>query len=62
MRLRMESSDRQAYSDALPELDAPSAEYATRRRLHGLPGHRLNHEGPQGNSEDDDGNGAAGAV
>jgi len=35
---------------------------ATRRRLHGLPDHRLNHEGSQGNSEDDDGNGAAEAV
>ncbi len=62
MRLRMKSSDSQACSDALPELNAPSAEYATRRRLHELPARRLNHEGPQGGSENDDGNGALGAV
>jgi len=62
MRLRMEPSDRQAYSDALPKLDAPSVEYASRRRLHGLPDHRRNHEGPQGGSENDDGNGAFRAV
>jgi len=58
----MEPSDSQAYPYALPELDAPSAEYASRRRLHELPDHRLNHKGPQGDSENDDGNEAFEAV
>ncbi len=62
MQLRMKSSDSQAYSDALFELNASSAEYATRRRLHELSNHRLNHEESQGNSEDDDENEAAEAV
>jgi len=62
MRLRMESSDSQAYSDALPGLDTPSVENASRRRQYGLPDHRLDHEGSQGGSENDDGNGAFGTV
>ncbi len=58
----MEPSDSQACSHALPELDAPSIENATRRRHPGLPDNRHDHEGSQGSSEDDDGNGALGAI
>ncbi len=62
MQLRMKSSDSQAYSDALLELNASSIKYATRRRLHELSNHRINHEESQGNSENDDENEAAEAV
>ncbi len=58
----MKSSDSQAYSDALFKLNASSIEYATRRRLHELSSHRLNHEESQSNSKNDDGNEAAEAV
>jgi len=58
----MKSSDSQAYSDALLELNASSIKYATRRRLHELSNHRINHEESQGNSENDDENEAAEAV
>jgi len=58
----MKSSDSQAYSDALLELNASSIKYATRRRLHELSNHYLNHEESQGNSENDDENEAAKAV
>ncbi len=62
MWLRIKSSDSQAYSDALLELNASSVKYATRCRLHELSNHRLNHEESQGNSENDDENEAAEAV
>ncbi len=62
MRLRMKSSDSQAYSDALLKLNASSIEYATRCWLHKLSNHRLNHKESQGNSENDDENEAAEAV
>jgi len=62
MRLRMKSSDSQAYSDELFELNASSIEYATRHWLHELSNHRLNHEESQDNSENDDENKAAEAV
>jgi len=62
MQLRMKSSDSQAYSDALLELNASSIKYATRRRLHELSNHHLNHEESQGNSENDDENEAAEAL
>jgi len=62
MQLRMKSSDSQAYSDALLELNASSIKYAMRRRLHKLSNHRINHEESQGNSENDDENEAAEAV
>ena len=58
----MKSSDSQAYSDALFELNASSIEYATRCWLHKLLSHHLNHEESQGNSENDDENKAAEAV
>jgi len=58
----MKSSDSQAYSDALLELNASSIEYAARRRLHELSSHHLNHEKSQSNSENDDENKAAEAV
>jgi len=58
----MKSSDNQAYSDALLELNASSIEYATRHRLHKLSSHHLNHEESQGNSKNDDENKAAEAV
>ena len=62
MQLQIKSSDSQAYSDALFKLNASSIEYATRRRLHELSNHRLNHEEFQDNSENDDENEAAEAV
>jgi len=62
MQLRMNSSNSQAYSDALFELNASSIEYVTRRRLHELLNHHLNHEEFQDNSENDDENKAAEAV
>ncbi len=62
MQLRMKSSDSQAYSDALLELNASSTEYATKRWLHELLNHHLNHEESQSNSENDDENEAAEAV
>ncbi len=62
MQLRMKSSDSQAYSDALLELNASSIKYATRRWLHELSSHHLNHEESQDNSENDDENEAAEAV
>ncbi len=62
MQLRMKSSDSQAYSDALLELNASSIKYATRRQLHELSSHHLNHEESQSNSENDDENEAAEAV
>jgi len=62
MQMRMKSLNSQAYSDALLELNASSIEYATRRRLHELSNHCLNHEEFQGNSENDDENEAAEAV
>jgi len=58
----MKSSDSQAYSDALFELNASSIEYTMRRRLHELSSHCLNHEESQDNSENDDENEAAEAV
>ncbi len=60
--MRIKSSDNQAYSDALLELNASSIEYAMRHRLHELLNHRLNHEESQGNSENEDENEAAEAV
>ncbi len=62
MQLRMKSSDSQAYSDELFELNASSIEYATRCRLYELLNHRLNHEESQDNSENNDENEAAEAV
>ncbi len=62
MWLRMKSSDSQAYSDELFELNASSIEYAMRRWLHKLSNHHLNHEESQDNSENDDENEAAEAV
>ncbi len=62
MWLRMKSSDSQAYSDELFELNASSIEYAIRRRLHELLNHHLNHEESQDNNENDDENKAAEAV
>ncbi len=62
MQLRMKSSDNQAYSDALLELNASSIEYATRHWLHKLSSHHLNHEESQDNSKNDDENEAAEAV
>ncbi len=62
MRLRMESSDGEACTHALPGLVAPAIKDATRCWLLGLPNNRRHHEGPQGSSEDDDGNGALGAI
>ncbi len=62
MQLRMKSSNSQAYSDALLKLNASSIEYATRRWLHELSSHHLNHEESQDNSKNDDENEAAEAV
>jgi len=62
MWLRMKSSDSQAYSDELFELNASSIEYAMRRWLHKLSNHHLNHEESQDNSENNDENEAAEAV
>ncbi len=62
MRLRMKSSDSQAYSDALLELNASSIKYAIKHQLHELLNHHLNHEESQDNSENDDENEAAEAV
>ena len=62
MQLRIKSSDSQAYSDALLELNASLIKYATRRWLHELLNHHLNHEESQDNSENDDENEAAKAV
>ena len=62
MQLRMKSSDSQAYSDALLEFNASLIKYVTRRWLHELSSHHLNHEESQGNSENDDENEAAEAV
>ncbi len=62
MRLRMESSDGEACTHALLGLIAPAIKDATRCWLLELPNNRRHHEGPQGSSEDDDGNGALGAI
>ncbi len=62
MRLRIKSSDSQAYFNELFELNASSIEYATRDWLHELSNHRLNHEESQDNSENDDENETAEAV
>ncbi len=56
MWLRMKSSDRQAYSDALLKLNASSIEYASRRWLHELLSHHRNHKEFQSDSENDDKN------
>jgi len=58
----MKSSDSQAYSDALLELNASLIKYVTRHRLYKLLNHYFNHEESQGNSENDDENEAAEAV
>jgi len=58
----MKSSDSQAYSDALFELNASLIKYATRHQLHELSSHCINHEESQDNSENDDENKAAEAV
>jgi len=58
----MKSSDSQAYSDALLELNASSIKYVMKHRLHKLSSHHLNHEEFQDNSENDDKNEAAEAV
>ncbi len=62
MQLRMKSSDSQAYSDALLELNASSIEYVIRHWLYKLLNHHFNHEEFQDNSENDDENEAAEAV
>ncbi len=62
MQLQMKSSNSQAYSDALFELNASSIEYVTRHQLHELSSHCFNHEESQDNSENDDENEAAEAV
>jgi len=62
MQLQMKSSDSQAYSDALLELNASSIKYAMRCQLHELSNHCLNHEESQDNSKNDDENEAAEAV
>jgi len=62
MRLQIKLSDSQAYSDALLELNASLIKYATRRQLHELSSHHLNHKESQDNSENDDENKAAEAV
>ncbi len=62
MQLRMKSSDSQAYSDALLELNASSIKYVMRRWLHELLNHCFNHEESQNNSENNDENEAAEAV
>ncbi len=62
MQLQMKSSDSQAYSDALLELNTSSIEYAMRCWLHELLNHHLNHEESQDNSKNDDENEAAEAV
>jgi len=58
----MKSSNSQAYSDALLELNASSIKYAARHQLHELLNHHLNHKRSQNNSENDDENEAAEAV
>jgi len=62
MQLQIKSSDSQAYSDALLELNASLIKYAMRCRLHELLNHHFNHEESQDNSENDDENEAAEAV
>jgi len=62
MQLQMKSSDSQAYSDALLELNTSLIKYVTRHRLHELLNHHFNHEESQDNSENDDKNEAAEAV
>ncbi len=62
MQLRMKSSDSQAYSDALLELNASLIKYAMKHQLHELLNHHFNHEKSQDNSENDDENKAAEAV
>ena len=62
MQLQIKSSDNQAYSDALLELNASSIKYVTRHWLHKLLNHHFNHEEFQSNSENDDENEAAEAV
>ena len=62
MQLQIKSSDSQAYSDALLELNASSNKYAMRRWLHELLNHCFNHEESQDNSENDDENKAVEAV
>ncbi len=62
MQLQMKSSDSQAYSDALLELNTSLIKYAARHQLHELLNHHFNHEESQDNSENDDENEAAEAV
>ena len=62
MRLRMESSDGEACTHALPGLVAPATKDATRCWLLELPNNRRHHEGPQSSSEDDDENEALEAI
>ena len=62
MQLQMKSSDSQAYSDALFELNASSIEYVTRHWLHKLSNHHFNHEESQDNSKNDDENEVVEAV
>jgi len=62
MQLRMKSSDSQAYSDALLELNAFSIKYAIKCQLHKLLNHYLNHEESQDNSKNDDENEAVEAL
>lgn len=59
MRLRMGSSDCEACTHALRELNASAVKDATRRRLLELSKNRRNHEGSQSDCEDDDENGAS---
>ncbi len=58
----MKSSDSQAYSDALLELNASSIKHAMKRQLYELSSHHLNHEESQDNSKNDDENEATEAV
>ncbi len=62
MQLQIKSSDSQAYSDALLELNASSIEYAMRCWLHELSNHCLNHEEFQDNNKNDNEIEAAEAV
>ncbi len=62
MQLQIKSSDNQAYSDALLELNASSIKYVTRHWLHKLLNHHFNHEEFQDNNENDDENKVAEAV
>ncbi len=62
MRLRMKSSDDQACSYALFELNASLIKYAVKRWLNELSNHRFNHEESQDDDQDDDENETAEAV